>query len=141
MKLRGFQSEIILGSYALGIRSALVSLPRANGKSALAAALAVAELFVGPASAEALVVASDQGQANIVLRMAKGMIELNPELASRARIYPDKIVVPENDAVMIALPADPAALHGWDPSLLIVDELHVVTEAVWEAVTSATSSS
>jgi phage terminase large subunit-like protein len=37
---------------------------------------------------------------------------------------------------MIALPADPAALHGWDPSLLIVDELHVVTEAVWEAVTS-----
>jgi phage terminase large subunit-like protein len=114
MKLRGFQSEIILGSYALGIRSALVSLPRANGKSALAAALAVAGLFVEPASAEALVVASDQRRANIDLPMAKRMI---------------------------ALPADPAALHGWDPSLLIVDELHVVTEAVWEAVTSATGSS
>jgi len=41
----------------------------------------------------------------------------------------------------IVLPSDPAAQYGWDPSLLIVDELHVVTEAVWEAVTSASSSS
>lgn len=135
-RLRLWQRAIITGCYADGIRTALVSLPRANGKSALAAALAVAELFVGPPSAEVLVVASDQRQANIVLNMAKRMIALNPELAERTQVYADKIVVPENDATMIALPADPAALHGWDPSLLIVDELHVVTEAVWEAVTS-----
>ncbi len=137
-KLRGFQKEIILGAFGKGIRSALVSLPRANGKTALAAALAVAELFAGPPSAEVLVVASDQRQANIALRMARRMIELNPELAERCHVYADRLVVPENDATMIALPADPAALHGWDPSLLIVDELHVVTEAVWEAVTSMT---
>lgn len=135
-RLRGWQQEIVRGAYAPGVRTALVSLPRANGKTALAAALAVAELFTGQPSAEVLVVASDQRQANIALRMAKRMIELNPELAERAQIYMDRIVVPQNDATMIALPADPAALHGWDPSLLIVDELHVVTEAVWEAVTS-----
>lgn len=137
LKLRGWQREIIDGAFADGVRSALVSLPRANGKTALAAALAVAELFAGPPSAEVLVVASDQRQAGIALNMARRMIELNPELAGRAHIYKDKIVVPQNDATMIALPADPAALHGWDASLLIVDELHVVTEAVWEAVTSA----
>lgn len=136
LKLRPWQREIVVGAFSPGVRTALVSLPRANGKSALAAALAVAELFVGPASAEVLVVASDQRQANIVLRMAKRIIELNPKLAERAQIYADKIVIPENDATMIALPADPGALHGWDPSLLVVDELHVVTEAVWEAVTS-----
>lgn len=135
-RLRPWQMRILDGSFAVGVRTALVSLPRANGKSALAAALAVAELFAGPASAEVLVVASDQRQANIVLRMARRMIELNPELAARCLIYADRLVVPHNDATMIALPADPAALHGWDPSLLIVDELHVVTEAVWEAVTS-----
>src|SRR5690606_30214342 len=44
--------------------------------------------------------------------------------------------VPHNDSTMMALPADAGALHGWDPSLLVVDELHVVTSAVWEAVTS-----
>lgn len=135
-RLRTWQRAIITGCYADGIRTALVSLPRANGKSALAAALAVAELFTGPPSAEVLVVASDQRQANIVLNMAKRMIALSPELAERAQVYADKILVPENDATMIALPADPDALHGWDPSLLIVDELHVVTQEVWEAVTS-----
>ncbi|MCG7429835.1 terminase large subunit domain-containing protein [Dermacoccus nishinomiyaensis] len=136
MRFRPWQREIVAGAFADGIRTALVSLPRANGKTALAAALAVAELFVGPPSAEVLVVASDQRQANIALRMAKRMIELSPELAERAQVFSDKIVVPHNDATMIALPADPGALHGWDPSLLIVDELHVVSEAVWEAVTS-----
>ncbi|MCT1985588.1 terminase large subunit [Dermacoccus abyssi] len=136
MRFRPWQREIVSGAFADGIRTALVSLPRANGKTALAAALAVAELFVGPPSAEVLVVASDQRQANIALRMARRMIELSPELAERAQVFSDKIVVPHNDATMIALPADPGALHGWDPSLLIVDELHVVSEAVWEAVTS-----
>ncbi|MDO5503934.1 MAG: terminase large subunit [Actinomycetia bacterium] len=138
LKLRPWQREIVRGAYGEGVRSALVSLPRANGKTALAAALAVAELFVGPPSAEVLVVASDQRQANIALNMARRMIELSPELLARTHIYKDQLVVPENDAVMRALPADPAALHGWDPSLLIVDELHVVTPEVWEAVTSMT---
>lgn len=136
MRLRPWQREIVDGAFGKGIRTALISLPRANGKSALAAALAVAELFVGAPSAEVLVVASDERQAKIVLSMARRMIELNPELAERVHVYSDRIRVPHNDATMLALPADPGALHGWDPSLLIVDELHVVTPEVWEAVTS-----
>ncbi len=135
---RPWQEQIIRGAFAEGIRTALVSLPRANGKSALAAALAVADLFCGDASAEVLVVATDQRQAEIVLRMAKRMIELSPELAQRCHVYKDRLRVPQTDSTMMALPADPGALHGWDPSLLIVDELHVVTEGVWQAVTSMT---
>lgn len=138
VKLRDFQRDIIEGAFAPGIRTALVSLPRANGKTALAAMLAVAELFCGDESAEVLVVASDQRQANITLRMAKRMIELNPDLAERAHIYADRIVVPERDSILQPLPAEPGALHGWDPTLLIVDELHVVGEEVWQAVTSMT---
>lgn len=136
-RLREFQREIVRGAFAPGVRTALVSIPRANGKTMLAAALAVAELFVGPPSAEVLIVASDQRQANITLRYARRMVELNPELAERVQVYADRLVVPENDATLLPLPAEPGALHGHDPSLLIVDELHVVTEAVWEAVTSA----
>jgi len=136
VRLRDFQTEIITGAFGPGIRTGLVSVARANGKTGLAAMLAVAELFVGPPSAEVLVVASDQRQANITLRMAKRMIELNPELAERAQIFADRIVVPHNDGLLLPLPAEPGALHGHDPSLLIVDELHVVTEGVWEAVTS-----
>ena len=138
VKLRGFQKDIIRGAYGKGIRSALVSMPRANGKTALAAMLAIAEMFAGDMSAEVLVVASDERQARITLNLARRMIELNPELAERAHIYKDRISIPQTDASLVPLPADPSALHGWDPSLLIVDEMHVVTEDVWEAVSSVT---
>lgn len=137
-KLRPFQRDIIRGAFAPRIRTAVISIPRANGKTMLAAALGLAELFVGAASAEVLVVASDQRQSAITLRYAKRMVELNPELAERVQVYADRLYLPENDATLLPLPAEPGALHGHDPSLLIVDELHVVTEAVWEAVTSVT---
>lgn len=135
-KLRPFQREIISGAFADGIRTSLISLPRGNGKSALAAALGLAELFVGPDSAEVLCVASDMRQAMIVLRMARRMVELHAKLDERVQVYADRLYLPENDAVLLPLPAEPGALHGHDPSLLVVDELHVVTEDVWEAVTS-----
>lgn len=136
--LRPFQRDIVRGAFAPGVRTALISLPRANGKTMLAAGLALAEMFVGPASAEVLVVASDQRQANITMKYARRMVELNPALADRVQVYSDRLYLPHNDASLLPLPAEPGALHGHDPSLLIVDELHVVTEQVWEAVTSVT---
>jgi len=123
--------------FAPGVRTGLVSMPRANGKTMLAAALTIAELWVGPPSAEALVVASDQRQANITLRYARRMIELNPVLAERCHIFADRLYVPETDSLLLPLPAEPGALHGHDPALLVVDELHVVTGDVWTAATSA----
>lgn len=137
VKLRDFQKEILRGALAPGVRTALVSLPRGNGKTAFAAMLGLAELFVGPPSAEVLVVATDQRQANITLNLARRMVELNPELAERVHVYKDRLSVPENDSNLIPLPAEYGALQGYDPSLLVVDELHVVTEDVWSAATSA----
>lgn len=137
VRLRPFQKQIIRGAFAKRVRTGLVSMPRGNAKSALAAMLSLAELFAGPESAEVIVVASDQRQAMIVFRMAARMIELNDELAERCHVYQDRIECPHNGSRIIPLPAEPGALHGWDPSLLIVDELHVVTRDVWEAVTSA----
>jgi len=123
--------------FAPGVRTGLVSMPRANGKTMLAAALTIAELWVGPPSAAALVVSSDQRQANITLRYARRMIELNPVLAERCHIFADRLYVPETDSLLLPLPAEPGALHGHDPALLVVDELHVVTGDVWTAATSA----
>ena len=136
-KLRGFQDEIVRGAFADRVRTALVSLPRGNGKSGLAAALALAELFVGPIMGQVLIVASDERQARIVFNLAKRMVELNPELAARVQVYRDKLVVPETGSELYPLPAAYDALQGYDPSLLIVDELHVVTREVWEAATTA----
>jgi phage terminase large subunit-like protein len=140
------QRQIVQGLFphpltGLRPRTGLVSLPRGNGKSTLAAALALYGLFADrEESAQVLCVASDLRQAGIVFGAAKRMVELNPELSARCHVYAGdnpKIVVPETDSVLAALPSDPRALQGFDPSLAIVDELHVVSEETWQAMTLA----
>ena len=103
----------------------MINMQRLAGRvTGLAAALAVSELFVGDPSAEVLVVASDQRQANIVLRMAKRMIELNEELAERAQVYAAKIVVPENDAepLLAELQKILRTPPRWWPDLVVYSE-------------------
>ena len=119
-------------------RQALVSMPRGNGKSGLAAALAVYGLLADEVpGAQVLVVASDERQARIVFNAARRMIELDSRLAEQVQVFTDRLYVPATDSTMMPLPAEPAALQGWDPTLVIVDELHVVTEAVWDAMSLA----
>lgn len=142
-RLRPWQVEIVQRMFPAASegrrpRQGLISLPRGNGKTGLAAVLALYALFADEEeSAQVLVVASDERQAGHVLRAARRMIELSPRLDEQTHFYSDRIHVPHTDSEMRALPADEGALQGWDPTLMIVDELHVVTEKVWEAVTSA----
>lgn len=140
-RLRKWQLEIVKALYpARGARprQGLLSLPRGNGKTMLAAVLGAYGLFADDVEgAQVLIVASDERQAGHVFRAARRMIELEPRLSEQVQVYADRIYVPATDSELRVLPSEPGALQGWDPSLLIVDELHVVTEAVWEAVTSA----
>ncbi len=139
--LRPWQRDIVAGLWpAEGRRprTGLVSLPRANGKTTLAAALAVYGLLgEGVEGAQIVTVASDERQARIVLGIARRMIELCDDLADRVQVYSDRIVAPHTDSMMTSLPAEPDALQGWDPTLAIVDELHVVKREVWDAIVLA----
>lgn len=112
--------------------------PERTASPTLSAALACYCLFADrEASAQVVVVASDQRQAGIIFETTRRMIELSPPLADRCVMYADRIVVPGTDSTMTALPSEPGALQGWDPSLLLVDELAYVTDETWEAVTGA----
>lgn len=135
VRLRDWQREIIHGLLSPGIRQALISLPRGNGKSALAAMLALYGLFAdGVEGAQVLTVASDERQARHVWGMARRMIELNEELNGQVQMFQDRIYAPHTDSTLAPLPAEPDALQGWDPSMCIVDELHVVTDEVYDAM-------
>src|SRR5690606_41954540 len=93
-------------------RQGLVSMPRGNGKSGLAAALAVYGLLAdGVAGAQVIVVASDERQARIVFNAARRMIELDERLAEQVQVFTDRIYVPATDSTMMPLPAEPAALQ------------------------------
>jgi phage terminase large subunit-like protein len=136
MKLRRWQREIVHGVLdEPRPRQGLVSIPAGNGKSTLAAAMGLYGLLGdGVEGAQVLVVASDERQARIIWQTAKRMVELDQDLAQRVHVYADRLHEPRTDSTFMALPADPGALQGWDPSLAIVDELHVVTDDVYEAM-------
>ncbi len=140
-RLRPWQRAIVRALYpARGKRprQAVVSMPRGNGKTSLAAVLALYGLFADDVEgAQVLTVASDERQARQVWNAARRMIELDPRLAEQVQIYQDRIYVPRTDSTLAPLPAEPDALQGWDPSLVVVDELHVVSEAVWDAMALA----
>jgi len=119
-------------------RQGLLALPRGNGKSTLAAALGLYGLFAdGVEGAQVLCIASDERQARIVWNTARRMVELSPELAEQVQVFQDRIYVPATDSALFPLPAEPGALQGFDPSLAVIDELHVVPESVFDAIALA----
>jgi phage terminase large subunit-like protein len=136
LQLRPWQRTIVHGLLdEPRPRQGLVSIPRGNGKSTLAACLGLFGLLAdGVEGAQVCCVASDERQARIVFNTARRMVELDQDLAARVQVYKDHLYVPQTDSALFALPADPAALQGWDPSLCVVDELHVVNADCYEAM-------
>jgi phage terminase large subunit-like protein len=136
LKLRPWQRDIVRGVLdEPRPRQGLVSIPAGNGKSTLAAAMGLYGLLAdGVEGAQVLVVASDERQARIIFNTARRMVELDPDLEARVHIYADRLHEPRTDSTFMALPADPGSLQGWDPSMALVDELHVVTDDTFEAM-------
>jgi hypothetical protein len=136
LRLRPWQRQVIHGLLdEPRPRQGLVSIPAGNGKSTLAAALGLYGLLAdGVEGAQVLVVASDERQARIIFNTARRMVELDRDLAARVHVYADRLHEPRSDSVFMALPADPGSLQGWDPSMALVDELHVVTDDTFEAM-------
>ena len=86
-------------------RQGLVSIPRGNGKSTLAAALGLYGLFAdGVEGAQVLCVASDQRQARIVLfNAARRMVEVSPLLEERCQVFQNRLYVPHTDSMLYPL--------------------------------------
>jgi phage terminase large subunit-like protein len=90
-KLRAWQKKIIRKVLAPGIRTAVVAIPRGNGKSSLAAALGLWALVDGPEGSNVAIVAGTaERQAKICFNTARRMVELNPLLQERVQIFQDR---------------------------------------------------
>lgn len=107
---------------------ALLGLPRKNGKSTLASAIAlyflILEGTLHDAGAEVYAAAASKDQAKIVFSEAKRMILSSPHLKDACQIYRDAIVVKDTGAIFRVLSADGRLQHGLNPSCVIIDELH-----------------
>ena len=107
-------------------RTAYIEIPRKNGKSSMAAGIALLLLFAdGEPGAEVYSAAADRDQASIVFNVAKDMVADSIHLAKRANVYKKSIVVGATRSVYRVLSADAYTKHGLNAHGVIVDELHV----------------
>lgn len=108
-------------------RSAYVEIPKKNGKSELAAAIALYLLFAdNEMSAEVYGAASDRQQASIVFDVARQMVEMSPALLRRCKIMAatKRIVNYSNSGFYQVLSAEVGTKHGFNVSGLVFDEIH-----------------
>ena len=121
-------------------RYAYLSMGRKNGKTQLAAALALYLLLAdGEPGAEVYSAATDREQAGLIFRMAAEMVRQNPTLSSACRIVDSQktIAVPQTGGLYRALSAEAASKHGYNPSAVIYDELHAAPNRdLWDVLTT-----
>ena len=106
-------------------QTALIGMPRKNGKSALASsAIGLYSLIAeGIEGGEVIAVAAEKEQARIVFNEAKRMIE-GSELADLVTVYKDSLYVPSTHSVFRVVSAEAYSKEGLNPSRVIMDELH-----------------
>ena len=108
-------------------RTCLLMLPRKNGKTELAAAMALYGLLAdGEIGAEVYSAAADRDQAALVFNVAAQMLRNDPALESECYIVDSqkRIVQESTGGVYRAISAEAYSKHGFNASWVIYDELH-----------------
>lgn len=132
-KLRDWQRAIIEAVYATDdegvrqVRQALLAIPRKNGKTQLAAALALCHLAGPEAESRGQVfsAAADRDQAALLFKEMVALIEGFDFLAERIviRTHNKTLEDVETGSMYQALSSDARKAHGLSPSFVVCDEL------------------
>ena len=123
-------------------RIAYIEMGRGNGKSAWAAGLALALLFIDDEpGAEVVSVAGNRDQAGHVYEPAAAMTRACEMLRKRSKVLesPKRIGVPGTNSFYRPISADDKSGHGFNLHGLIFDELHVQRDRhLYDAMTTST---
>jgi phage terminase large subunit-like protein len=133
-KLMPWQEQIIRDVFGIvdketgyrQFRTAYVEIGKKNGKSELAAAVALYLLFAdGEAGAEVYSCAADINQASIVFNTAKSMVEQNGDLMELSKLVPStkRIIFGHTNSFYRVLSSETKSNQGFNVSGLIFDEL------------------
>ncbi|ALD74527.1 terminase large subunit [Trueperella pyogenes] len=133
-ELLGWQEQIVRDLFGTvkpdGYRqftTAYVEIPKKQGKSELAAAIALLLTCAdGEERAEVYGCAADRQQASIVFEVAADMVRLCPPLARRVKILASqkRIVYTPTNSFYQVLSAEAYSKHGFNISGVVFDELH-----------------
>jgi phage terminase large subunit-like protein len=146
IKLNPFQRKFVLEIYdnPIGTHTAILSIGRKNGKTALIACLLLAHLCGSEAVQNSQIVSGAQSkeQAAVVFELARKIVEMSPELNQVVRIQPSgkRLIGLRKNVLYRALSAEGKTAHGLSPILAILDEVGQVvgpTDKFVSAITSA----
>ncbi|MBJ7535434.1 terminase large subunit [Rhodomicrobium vannielii ATCC 17100] len=133
MKLRPWQRQIVETIYGTNdqgcrpVRTALITVARKNGKTALAAALALAHLLGPEAEPRGQIysAAADREQAALIFREMAAIIKAVPwmDIRTNVRTFTRDIEDLVNGSFYKALSSDAPTKHGLSASFVVYDEL------------------
>jgi len=118
------------------VRTSLLALPRKNGKSTLAAGIALRCLLEPEPGCEVYSCAASRDQARLVFDTAKIAVEQSPTLSAQLKVYRNAIVRESTHATYKSLSAEAGLQHGLSPHAVVFDELHVSNREMWEVMLS-----
>lgn len=119
-------------------RTAYIEVPRKNGKTSLAAGVALFGLMADrERGAEVYLAAFQRDQARIAFNDCKRFVQRSPQLMKRLDIWEHHVDCPGLESKMLPLAAEGRGLHGLNVHMAILDELHVHrSREVFDVVTS-----
>jgi len=103
---------------------ALYATARKNGKSSLAAGLALAALVTEGEGGQIISAAADRDQAKLIFNYAKTMVALDPTLSEEIRVYAHVLEHKTSKSIYRAVSSEAYTKEGLNPNLVVADELH-----------------
>ena len=123
-------------------REALFGTARKNGKTELAAAIALYGLTMEGEGIEVYSCAEDRDQAKRVFGAAKTMVELDADLKGEVTPYRDVLEHRSTGSIYRALSSEAFTKEGLNPKLVIYDELHAApTRELYDVMSLAMGTS
>lgn len=121
-------------------RIAFVEVPRKNGKTTLAAGIALYLMACdGEPGAEVYGAATKREQARIVFDEAKAMVSMSPALSSVIEPFKYYLEIPATRSKFEPLASDYNSLDGLNPSAFVADEIHAwKSRDLWDVLTTGT---
>jgi phage terminase large subunit-like protein len=123
-------------------RTAYIEIPRKNGKSTLAAGIALYSLVAdNEPGAEVYLAAVDRDQAAIVFDVVKDMIAQDKDLRKMLKVVPStrRILCPSTSSVLRVIASDAGGSHGFNASCIIGDEVHAwPNRELWDVLATST---
>lgn len=140
MRLAPFQKDWLRSALSAGVSSAVMAVPRGNGKSTFLAGVATWALFDPDESGapQVPIVATTVNQAvRSVYGVAQAMVAASPDLAERSLMYSAigaQKTLANTGGEMFPVSNDPDGLQGMDPSLAVCDEIGFMPIESWDSL-------